>query len=244
MAGTRRQTWITGSRAWLQRNCPEAVLRPDLTPGAVSSLVRKAVQTRSERQAVAKYKQCGYDETKEYLSEALKYPGDSVGVHWITRARLGGIWTAQQYVRIGWLDENYKTRCPFCNAEGNGETLEHLLIRCDRWNDLRQPLMPMIEEVFQLTHQRVPARDVERSTATYLLGGRLRGADGAGYHEDDDFVGRWVRPQPPQHQQTLQDQGAEVPGFILVSRFLAGVMRLRPAILSRHLIPQRADAAR
>jgi hypothetical protein len=39
------------------------------------------------------------------------------------------------------LDAKYKMECPFCGQVGEGETLQHLLLYCSRWQEERERYM-------------------------------------------------------------------------------------------------------
>lgn len=52
------------------------------------------------------------------------------------RFRVGAIWFAYRLATIGYIDGEYRHKCPFCN-EMVRETPEHLLLVCPRWRDAR-----------------------------------------------------------------------------------------------------------
>lgn len=265
---------------------------PPDAPWMVANRVRAAVWEsmagHEGGRSLARYRQQGFEASNGYIWQAVKYPALATGVHWLTRARVGAIWVGVAYARIRWLPAEFLTRCPFCghgdggeagvagdNAEGvnvahggghDGETLPHLLLECPRWDEFRVLLRPLIDEA----RARLGAGGNADTLATYLLGGRVRGA-----HEDaqDIWCRHWVslgRVQAPQNGDGgLVDDGVNVqmqhdapalaeaeaehgaaganvddrvPGFVLVARFLQAVMPARFAELGPLLSPPRADA--
>jgi len=284
----RRQTWLTGTPSWMRRYCPEVfdIAQVDggrledgdedvgVNPGAVVQVVRRTVWTRMNQrkggQTLQRYMACGLDTTSAYIGEAIRFPMDAMGVHWLMRARVNAIWTGRQYVRIRWLPEEYRTRCPFCDVgrHRDGETLSHMLVECPRWADHRLVLLQtMIDEARR--HLGMGLDDVGAvvgvgvgvgvdevevenldAIATYLLGGRCGGSR----------CEYWVRPPRQVDRQHLvldagdpqdlqgvymQPEGAEVdllPGFMRVARFFSAVVPARQAVLGLLLQPPRADA--
>lgn len=281
----RRQTWLTGSRMWLRRYSPEVIAgvedRQDpemlaLAPSTVARQVRQIVWTRTNRasggQGLQRYMSCAFDETRDYIGEAVRFPADAMGVHWLLRARVDSIWTGHQYARIRWLPEEYKVRCPFCDVGHHGETLSHMLVACPRWQESRQVLLQtMIDEARQhleVDPVRVNAHDHDTSDAidvdagdddngdidikgiaAYLLGGRCGGNRCAYWVRNP--VPDTVVPGDPQERlgvvahtvmEATENTAAMVPGFIRVARFLSVVIPARQAVLGLLLQPPRADA--
>ena len=76
-------------------------------------------------------------DTPAYVWLGVRYPQLSRGFHWLTRLRLGSFWTAKRLARIGWLVDEFRTKCPFCGLVGTGEDEAHFLLICARWNDAR-----------------------------------------------------------------------------------------------------------
>jgi hypothetical protein len=60
-------------------------------------------------------------DTQAYMWLGVRYPQLSRGFHWLTRLRLGSFWTAKRLARIGWLVDEFRTKCPFCGLVGTCE---------------------------------------------------------------------------------------------------------------------------
>lgn len=135
--GLGSQTWISGSYMWLCRFCPES-LQQDLSPTDAHALVKERSMSRYRATAKSKttktHIESNFEKTNDYLKVAPHYPSLSRGFNWLSRLRVGAFWTARRYCKIGWLPQQYLTLCPFCNSEGSGETVEHMLLSCSRWN--------------------------------------------------------------------------------------------------------------
>lgn len=266
-ARSMRSSWLRQSRIWLSRWGPDlhAIdLDDDHVIGAhaAAKLVRDHVWSQRARvsggRSVDRYSQRGMSLSNDYISAAVHFPQHTLGVHWLTRARLGAVWTAQTYARIRWLPHQYHTRCPFCDDAYEGETLFHLLIECARWDDHRLILQPLIDEA-----QAVLGLDANvENLAVYLLGGRI-----GGDHEGDGVrCMHWTKlPREPHDGVNVNIDNHEVdgnidgdiddvavaedqalPGFILMARFFEAVMPTRFAelspLLTAHNNPPRADA--
>ena len=61
----------------------------------------------------------------------------------LSQCRTNGSWTARKRVRARLItNRKYKRTCPRCSIRGEkGETLEHLLIECQRWKGERERYM-------------------------------------------------------------------------------------------------------
>jgi hypothetical protein len=246
-----KHTWVTGSRRWLKRFCPDVLTAhvpgqaaeqaAALTPTGVSIRVKKTVWARVNRSSGSStariYGEGGYDVTSGYLWEALQYPLEPLGIHWLTKARVNALWTARSYARIRWLPEEYRTRCPFCNLGDHGETLGHLLVECPRWDEQRREIQFMVDEARE---QLGPETD-SRVIATYLLGGRCLRGDREAHIRCIDWVRveRELRREGNDDGRAFDDRTA---GFILVARFFKAVMPARFSVLGPLLKPPRADA--
>jgi hypothetical protein len=79
----------------------------------------------------------GLIKSRGYLKKTVNFPLVYKGVHALCRLRVGAFWTIRRFVHIGWLPERLLTLCPFCNTEGTGETIHHLVVECTAWKDFR-----------------------------------------------------------------------------------------------------------
>lgn len=246
-----RGSWVRGSGIWLARwgpAMPEVDVGNVIQPHVAAKLVREHVWGQRARVVggvgAQRYSNRDMRASNGYIAAAVRYPQHAMGVHWLSRARVGTVWMARDFVRIGWLPEYLRTQCPFCDEGYEGETLVHFLVECPRWNEARLNLQPLIDKAEEVLGLEA---DVE-NLAVYLLGGRVGG-------EQDDGVRckHWVKlPRNPQRDNIGNvddvDDGVavedRVPGFILVARFFEAVMPTRLAELSPLLPanPPRADA--
>lgn len=251
-----KKSWLHLTRRWLDThgpvlNFPEPVQEPenammqlrrrDTTRAA--DLVRNHVWHRILRtkggRSSEQYLDRGFDASRGYIHAAVRFPLHAVGVHWLTRARVGAIWTARAFVRIHWLPDEFQTRCPFCDEGYEGETLAHLLVECPRWHESRQILQPLVDEAYAELGLAADSENV----ATFLLGGRIGGDQG-----DGTRCLHWVKlPRDLQlgdagHGDGDAAEDVRVPGFVLVARFFEAVMPTRFAELGPLLNPPRADA--
>jgi hypothetical protein len=241
-----KMSWVVGCRRWIRRYCPTA-LAPTVpvepapvvifSPSIAAARVRRAVWQRlkdgGNRQTLRRYLEAGYDVTGSYLKEALKYPLDCLGVHWLMRFRVNAVWTARKYAAIQWLPGEFRTRCPFCDNSQHGETLDHILIECPRWAEPRLEIQDLIDEGRRLLDPQVGSSTI----ASYLLGGRCLRGDQTHIRCD-----HWVMAGNRPHGEINRAEENGVPGFIQVARFLTAVMPARLAVLATLLQPPRADA--
>jgi len=91
------------------------------------------------------------------------------GMRLLALCRLGSLWTAARRARFDFIPEEYKTRCPCCNEEGEGETIVHLLVECSRWDEERMKYMGGLVGMFN-HHQLSP-----EGMCVLLLGGEFMG---------------------------------------------------------------------
>jgi hypothetical protein len=187
----------------------------------------------------------GYDKTQSYLKVGIKYPSLSKGFNWLCRLRIGGVWTAKRFVLIGWLPPQYATLCPFCETQGTGETTEHMLISCARWNEARARFI-------------LPGMGNQAFVWENLLGGsRLDGGLPAQalqdrwaprnvqFHEQVDLQGNMHEDGHGQaHPEDNDDQQQAMPLCAEVACFLQTIMPVRIRVLRQiGLRDPRADAA-
>ena len=61
----------------------------------------------------------------------------------LSQCRTNGFWTVRKRARRGLItNQKYNRTCPCCNSTGEmGETVEHLLIECQRWKEERERYM-------------------------------------------------------------------------------------------------------
>lgn len=235
----RKATWVTGSARWLRRFCPE-VLHANTQPHQVAAIVRPHICNRVIGKSITavRYLEHGFDVTTSYLKSSCRYPEYTRGIHWLCRLRANAFWTGRAFVKIGWLPIRYRTECPFCGVvdedDEGGETIEHLLMVCNRWNAQRQEyLSVLINE--------------HRCDYVNLLGGSRENS----VVDREHIIPLWLWDIEEQDNELVdgaaQDGNGEhghitSPGYLQVAKFLQAVMPTRCAVLSQLLQTLRADA--
>ena len=71
----------------------------------------------------------------------------------LSKCRLAALWTASKMARskIGRLDVKFKNECPLCGVEGEGETVQHIILSCSQWQVERECyLKEMLDSIVQL----------------------------------------------------------------------------------------------
>jgi len=235
---SRLRSWVTQSRQWLLQYCPEA---SELTADAVARRVKDLVWQRMCRstasgggKSLEVYESYQLLESRSYLDLGVRYPRLARGFHWLTRLRLGSFWTARRFARIGWLAEEFRTRCPFCRRECGGEDERHFLLECASWHEPRESFLSgwtfgMEATWFNLLGGSRASSGVSGETIRSLWCPR----DGAFHPEmDSPEEGAWDRV----------DDDVGTPGCVRVAQFLQQVMPLRLRVLGPLLEAPRADA--
>ena len=129
---------------------------------------------------------------------------------------------------MGWLPDSWLTKCPFCGVEGTGETIEHMLVSCTAWSDLR---IGMNQDFIALLGG---GRDAEGAGM-----GRMEAMDWTGDYQDTPFCPDLL----PQTGNDPQMEDTRLPGFMTTVSFLTKMMPIRQRRL-QHLLRNapRADA--
>jgi len=89
----------------------------------------------------------------------------------ISLCRTGGFWTARKRAKRGLIARKYLKLCPCCDTKGEeGETIEHLLMECQKWKDERERCMrDIIKDITAMGPME------QREMVTILLGGESSG---------------------------------------------------------------------
>ena len=133
------------------------------------------------------------------------------------KCRLRALWTAKRRAKHRLIDNMYRTRCPCCNQEGEGETMEHLLLDCSAWREERTKYIGSLIEQIGLFRLPLSGR------YTLLLGGEY-----LGHRLDNWLPPRRRRGQPMDpHSRNLQW------GIFQVARYLESIDRRHRLILGR-----------
>lgn len=233
---SRKQSWVSGTRRWLQRFCPAALVA-GRSPREVGSLVRDFLRERAIQVSVTavRYRDGALERTRQYLGLGSRYPGLARGIHWLCRLRVNAFWTAVALQRIGWLPPRYRTECPFCHSMGTGETIEHMLMDCPRWAVTRAECFG---EWVETLH----------GVAINLLGGSRVESGVSPTEIESLWLGNVVAQEGLELGGAPQlmgnnDADTATPGFTRVARFLQIVLPVRFRALSVLLLQApRADA--
>ena len=228
-----RRTWVTSTRWWIRRFCPEGLEGniADGTKRVKQTVWERMLLRRSSGVTVTRYREQNMADSRSYIWLGVRYPQLARGFHWLTRLRLGSFWTARRFARIGWLAAEFMTRCPFCRQVGTGETVHHLLIECECWDEPRQLYLA---EWIALG-----------ATETNLLGG----SGEAGDLPLDGGRLRWCPRDPTFHPEAellegapTQEEEERTPGCVQVARYLQHIIPIRLGMLRPVLEAPRADA--
>ena len=229
-------TWLTGTIWWVKRFCGEAAT--ELDPRIASEMVKACVWNRfnvaSKSKTCKFYLDNGLVKTCKYLAFATHNPIITRGIYWLCRLRVGAVWYANRLAAIGYIDQQFRNQCPFCNMVGK-ETPEHLLLVCNRWRQYRE------EYLGEYIAFHNP-------TWVQLLGGSNLNGGGEGDERNVNFTRLWC-PQNPGHIDVdlqLPQHGNEIEGnlpvCVLVAQYLQKVMPIRFGLLRSLMEDPRADA--
>jgi exonuclease III len=246
--GLRTRTWITGSGMWIRRYCPQA-LGEDVSPTETHNRVREIIwdryTARNKSSNTRTYVENGFDKTKSYLKIGFKYPSLSKGFNWLCRLRIGGFWTVKRFVLIGWLPPQYATLCPFCETQGTGETTEHMLISCARWNEARARfILPGMGNQAFVWENLLGGSRLDSGLPAQALQDRWAPRD-VQFQEHVDLQGNVHEGgHGPAHPEENVDQQQVMPLCAEVACFLQTIMPVRIRVLRQiGLRDPRADAA-
>ena len=211
---SRKHGWMKSSEVWLKKY-------PQVNPGddldqaieKIGEYFRNTEEASHEGQAVSflRYKLAGFEGTRCYLKSAIDYPKISVGVTWLLRLRVGGIWTAHRAAKRELIDEAWLNKCPACGINLTIDEIAHVVLLCPEYVIQRQTLSLDMEAVL------TAALDSNQKL-TYLAGGNLSIEDGAN------------GPRPPFTEMQWSGEKGETieglgkPGFVPVAEFLQRVM--------------------
>lgn len=221
---SRKRTWIKESSRWLKSQRHQG-LSEDTSHQIIPGIIQQIIGDKEARRRIGaiRYLENKYQDSTAYIAKASNFSKYAKGIHYLTRFRVGAVWTASRLASIGWLPMEYIARCPFCNSDVP-ETLTHILMECEAWSS-----------------HRVSLRDILGNGPIFLLGGRR-----VGIETDQSLISeRWLDSAVPSDgpvslQSTVESR---LPGFIIVADFLQQICPIRFRILANLLQIPRADAA-
>ena len=127
------------------------------------------VELSSTSDAVHKYIGNGFIQSRNYLVYGNFDLQSIKGFESIFKMRTGAFASGKRLALIGYIDQCYRTSCPFCELQVP-ETLEHLLLECSRWSETRSVIFRDILGIIN---------GMSLATASVmLLGGEIRGENG------------------------------------------------------------------
>jgi len=147
-----RRAWIASSRMWVKRYCGEED-------------EDKEDEEKRRKLPVVDMRWATYERTKKWeASWAYLDSGFGVtvwaslkiipvqhrpqqvqlgrGLCTLSLCRTRGLWTASKRAKRGIIGKRHKKECPCCGVVGgDGETVEHLLVECRKWEEERERCM-------------------------------------------------------------------------------------------------------
>ena len=187
---SRKRAWMARSRVWLKQNCPDDMTDGDddqeqsadneqkMTRSVMNKRWTDCEKTVKWKVASGVYLDSGFGETtwasiKDIMicarAEQVRL---GRGLCMLSQCRTNGFWTARKRSRAGLItNRKYKRTCPCCNIRGEkGETVEHILIECQRWKEERERYMGnIIRDIMAMG----PVE--QKDMVTLLLGGESSG---------------------------------------------------------------------
>jgi hypothetical protein len=159
---SRKWTWGSGCMRWMRRHCFRHATTPDLAPSVALWHGLPPPETRAFVEACIMERETNIRLRKEgehgEVANAYilgNYPRErsltranvggfaleQQGYALIVRCRIGAIATASRMADWGYLSHRHKDRCPFCRKRCGGETIYHMLIKCEAWRNQRRDLL-------------------------------------------------------------------------------------------------------
>ena len=135
------------------------------------------------------------------------------GLRAVSMCRMGAFYTARKLARLGLVPRTYETQCPCCGNKGEGETIEHLLLGCSKWDREREKYLGgVLREVEQRCGMD------ESAICDIILGGEHMG----------DRLDSWL---PMRREQGTHDGEGMQCGAYQVAKFLQAITSIRNPIL-------------
>jgi hypothetical protein len=236
---TIRPAWAEMSSRWMSRYFPHVhgdqeykiegeERRVHGVPGrrahkVVMKELWDKVEHKKQYDAAAPYFECGYAATSWAAIKAIPSAsrGEQVllgrGLSMVQKCRMKAFWTAARRAKHRLIDPEYVTRCPCCEQEGEGETVEHLLLDCSKWREEREIYIGYLIEQVEMFELPLSGR------CTLLLGGEYMG------HRLKD----WLPPRRKRGQPVDPHSRSRRWGIFQVAKYLESIDRTRRLILGR-----------
>jgi exonuclease III len=226
----RPWSWVTGCARWLAGQCPEAKLESGSWDANVvkSRTWWKCAQKRGVSSIRSMEVFAG---TRRYTAVGGRYVNFTRGIHWLAKARAGGLWTGKSLANAKVIGQTFKVECPFCEHGTEGETLSHLLLECPKWDAQREACL---------------GEGFVGAVGDNFLGG----LDPSGGWGKEALIDHWVGKPGPEAADLLPSDFLEgmvtrdrkVPPCVRIAAFLQIVMPLRQKAILLVGEELRADA--
>ena len=148
---SRKRTWVSNTKAWMKRlhvqdEDGNAVTEP--SSGSVGTEMLNTISgVMAQRGSWAGrlYQRWGLERSNKWYKFAWDHPQWSWGATVLLRCRMNSYWVASRLARAKLIDVAYRTMCPMCQEEtGSGETVEHMLFECAKWDNYRSAIQPFL----------------------------------------------------------------------------------------------------
>lgn len=241
--------WRGATQSWLKRYYEGPVAKglfegctdsEDSNGVTFSKRVMSVAWARKERgrmcAGLKQYLECGFGSTVWSSMRAIPMAAvaDQVrlgrGMRMLSLCRMGALPTAARMAKP-WkgcktpppLPEEFQTKCPCCGQVGEGETIEHIIVECSKWQEQRDKyLVPLMDRLVQ---QHLPLTG--KGICNILLGAEYGGPGLSG----------WLPSSKKKQVSNTQDAdlGQEEIrcGAFQMARFLQAIDRSRSLILKQ-----------
>jgi exonuclease III len=208
-AEQRKHGWVKGTQIWLRRY-PKVDLKGSAqeASGKLKEYF-KTIEERSEQAralAYVNYCSSGYIGTRTYIAKGAETPRLARGINWLTRARVGAIWTTKRAAQATLIPRDWGDKCPACEGEIDVPEMEHVILNCPTYSKERDDLSPLWRHDIMMGRT-----DAEK--VVLLLGGTVKRQDGEPLGLDRQWSG--------DRGETLRDEA--VAGYTFIAKFLQRV---------------------
>lgn len=212
---SRKAGWIKSSVEWLKKypkanpwTEDRATIHDKL--GVYFRSVEEA-SSEGKTKAFRQYKECRFEDTREYIKSSLFHPRCSLGVIWLLRARVQGIWTAKRAAKLNLIGAEWAGYCPACTEVINQDELVHVMLLCPQYTEERR--------ILGLGMSAVLDAAVDPKEKVILLLGGKPPEDEA----EEPFPHPWTDAQWSGKDGECWGE-TELPVFLQVAKFLQSVM--------------------
>jgi hypothetical protein len=177
---SRKRTWISATSQWLKRyKLSMGSIDPTLSHETrvlkfrleVRNHVWQRMGEKAERGTLSfrNYSGSKFDATSAFVRMTGRVPRLARGTSWVSRLRLGAVWTAQKAAQAKLVAPIFSKVCPCC-GEAEPETISHILASCPAWEIERAELDVCLASI--LGSETLGLLSPSEK-ATFLLGGAI-----------------------------------------------------------------------